>query len=704
MGSSTKSQAARSPSRLSRFVGLIPGLLLAVALVQRPLDSVDLWWHLARGREVLAGTIFPSRELLTLETLADASWLGGAPFFFAWSLGGVVALGFVPLAAGIALMFFGRLPVSRADKRFALIALSPLILYTVRDDLQAIPRLFDVLGLILTAQLLASSQAASRRRVVATLLLFAAWSNLASGPVWGLLLLMLHCGTRAASGTILLAAVVGGMLNPRGPLAWQDSFVLLTASDSAFSAPETFTTTMAVFLLLWLSWAGWFHVQHRWRLQPLLVSVATFSIPLAAGLMCTRNVPLGGTWILIHLGLLAASPVRQESSRSTPAGRKSGSVDVWDVRLSRASWGMAVGITAVLLMLDCGLLPLAGGKRPGWGIASSIDYRLVDPVWRTSPNESLLTWTPDAGCAGMVAWIGENLQLVDHPQRARLGGRWATHAGVVADIAGDHRAEYRRADGSWGGWRAQLAEWNVSLMAIPAGSNLHEILSTTPWKSLDLDAPCIPYVSTNDLRFASLIVDVLRQQGFVEAGPWQPTLEIYDGHGWRIDLLQMLGLGIDPVPAVAQSRHFRALGLSMAAARALLPVAQTNHTTPVRREWLAVQKALAEQEEDTAGRVSPFRQAIVASATASNEPASSPLLTKVVEQYRQGRLQEALEQLTGSSAEEAYAAAMLRLELGDTITALARLEEVVANGNDRVLTILAQSWLQQIEPFAERSE
>ncbi|MFG0333870.1 MAG: hypothetical protein ACF8TS_10955 [Maioricimonas sp. JB049] len=711
MSSSTPSQAARCPSRLSRCVGLISGLILAVVLLQRPLDSVDLWWDLARGREVLAGTFFPSRELLTLETLADADWLGGTPFFFAWSIGGIPALGLVPLAAGIAVWVSGRLPAGTCDKRFFLIALAPLILYVIRDDLQPVPQLLDIFGLILTSRLIVSSQAPSRRRVAATLLLFAAWSNLAAGPLWGLLLLMLHCGTGAASGTMLLAAVGGGMLNPRGPLAWHDSFVLLAAGNDTLARPEAFTGTTAVFLLLWICWVGWRLARHRRRLRPLLVTVTTCLVPIAAGLLHAKNIPIGGAWILVHLSLLAPSRTRQQSSAPPPADDHRHSADERQALLRRTSWGIAAGLTAVLLMLDYSVLPIPGGKRPGWGIASSLDYRLVDPVWRIRPDAPLRTWTPDAACAGMIAWIGENLQLVDHPERARLGGRWQTHAGVVADIAGDHRAQYRRADGSWGGWRAQLSDWDVALITIPAASPLHQVLSTTPWKSLDLDAPCLPYVSTNDLRFASLIVDVLRQQGFVEAGPWQPTAEIYDGHGWRVDLLQGLGLGHDPTPAIAQSQHFRALGLPMAAARALRPAGPGRIQIPARREWIAVQQALTRHEEVTAGQPSLFRQRVLASiqGAAPGPKERLPAATTIPEttweaairQYLQGRLRDVVQTLPESDSEGAYAAALVLLEAGETAAARARLAAVASTDDNQVLRILAEAWLREVEPFVE---
>ena len=691
---------------LSRTSRLLPGLILVVLLVQRSQDSADLWWHLARGREVLAGSLFPSRELLTLETLADADWLGGTPFFVAWSIGGVHALSVVPLLAGILIWILGRMSGARAGSRLALIALSPLLLYVIRDDLQAVPRLFDVLGLIFTARLVRSEQPTGRR-VVATAALFTAWANLSSGPLWGLLLLLLHCGTGNGTVSMILSAVLGGCLTPRGLMTWRDSFLLMTAGDGPGTNATTIGAATWGLLALWGAWSGYLILNRRQSRRSLIATAPQWLVPIATGLLSPANVPMAGTWILVHLGIL--SPSAQSTTEQDVARQ-----DVARHRLyQRLSWGTAAALTAVLLFVDCGLTPIAGGRRPGWGIASSIDWRLVDPVWRVSPDETLLTWSPDASCAGMIAWIGENVQLVDHPLRARLGGRWTLHAGVIDDIAGDRRAGYRRADGTWGGWRAQLSDWNVALLGIPAASPLHAILSTTPWQPLDLDAPCIPYVSTDDLRFAPFIVDVIRQQGLVEVGPWHPTREIYDGHGWRTDILDTLGMGMPPRPAILQSQHFRSLGLPMAAARALSPAAGLRFLSPTGREWTAVQHALHHHEETAGGRASEFRRRVLshigAGTRSAQETIDAPLpgddaWETAIELYRQGRLEDALRELPGANPQAAYAAAMILLEMGETAAAREHLLAVVSDGAPDALPILAESWLQEIDPFVESSE
>lgn len=56
-------------------------MLIVAMIVLRPISDAGLWWHLAHGRETFAGTMFPSQQLLTLETNAESDWLGGVPFF-----------------------------------------------------------------------------------------------------------------------------------------------------------------------------------------------------------------------------------------------------------------------------------------------------------------------------------------------------------------------------------------------------------------------------------------------------------------------------------------------------------------------------------------------------------------------------------------------------------------------------------------------
>jgi hypothetical protein len=238
---------------------------VTLLLVQRPLHAPGLWWHLSRGREVFAGTLCPSRDLLSLDVAGEADWLGGVLFYFTWSWGGIHALAAVPLLAAAAVIFSTRRRFSSTGG-FSLIVFCPLLLWTIRDGLQPVPAFFDFLGLFTLWHVLQRDMS-PRSRLLAVGVILAAWANLGPRPIWGLLLVVFF--SPQGAGTFLkclAAAVLGGLLTPRGLFTWRDSAVLF--SPSAFERLGTFreahwsgsfqgemwSVSEIAFLLLWCGW------------------------------------------------------------------------------------------------------------------------------------------------------------------------------------------------------------------------------------------------------------------------------------------------------------------------------------------------------------------------------------------------------------------------------------------------------------------
>jgi hypothetical protein len=315
---------------------------------------------------------------------------------------------------------------------------------------------------------------------------------------------------------------------------------------------------------------------------------------------------------------------------------------------------------------------------------------------------------------GIVAWLRGNVSMLDHPQRALLAGRWPAHLELVHDLQTAHRAGYRRDDGSWGGWVQRLAEWEVGMLFLPmeAGS-LNRALVETPWKPADLDSPTVPYVDADDPAFAGLIVEVIRQQGFVEVGPWQPSVGVYSGHGWRFDAVQTLGLGPDPAPGIRQSQFFRALNIPIASLRALLPVRRRSGDPRLAREFRACQRDLAYQEWVAFGQASLFRRLAVgalngragqtqhpSTSMASDEPRpDSGPWNRCIADYLEGNLPAAIRALSLRTPHERYAAAMLKLEAGQTESARSDLEQIPAAETGTAVSIAADYWREQISLF-----
>lgn len=751
-----------SPSRSTRLATPSKHLLwsavgcaaLIVLLVQRPLSSPDLWWHLARGREVISGTLFPAHALLTLDLSNEADWCGGVPFYLAWTLGGIDALAATPLLAAALLVGFAACQIPSGRRRWLAIIGLPLLLWTIRDGLEPGPQLFDLIGMLALWRVV-NSDLSARNRLATVFLTFTLWANLGPRPIWGLLLLLLadwspapQCppATRAASKRdrsdppritvpgrfivpLFLAALLGGMVTPRGLMTWRDSIILFAPSSFAnlatYGEPAWYgcfqrvpwTSAEMAFLLLWLTWTG--HHLVRWSTElppggdippldasrPPLLQTALCAVPLLAALLSKANLPACGLWILLD--------VLQQDAEQLPS-----SAEIPHHRWRRLVAPLTASAVALLVIVEAAGYGLPPYRRLGWGIAQELNPELLDAQLLSVREGSVVGWSPDARSAGIVAWLDGGVTPADHPQRALLGSRTALHAALIEDLLGSHRAGYRRDDGTWGGWVRQLADWNVEQLFVPAEQlPLNRALLRTPWKPADLDSPTIPYVSGHDPAFSQFILEAMQQQGFVEFGPWQPTIEIYAAAGWRTDLIAQFGGGPDPAPAILQSQLFRSLDLPLASLRALLPVRQQTQRPQLRQEFRACQDDLVYQEWSLFGEASQFRRRIASTLNRDQAPADSPpwvtpnaadeadaadAWNRCIDLYLQGRLTEAIHELPQETSQQQYAAAILWLELGDSNRAIELFDRLLSTSQDQSLLIAAKCWRQELEPFAGR--
>jgi hypothetical protein len=704
MPASSRPHRSEPPANVRWLLTWAVGVTLLVVL--RPLSDQDLWWHLARGRAVVAGTLSPSQSLLTLDRAAEADWLGGVPFYLLWTLGGEAALACVPLLAAVGLLWFVGRRMSFVPWAAAVLGL-PLALLVVRDGLQPVPHLFDLCGLVAVWALL-QSKPWERGRWLAVGLVFCLWANLSAGVLYGLLLLPLFAPPARSVWKLVVAALVGGALTPRGLLTWRDAVVLFVPRAFAGpveSVPANWNGLLAdglidsasiAFLLLW---GGWVIV--RLRSQRDLVVVARLAVPLMLVLLNRSHLPLAGLWVVLDW---LSSPSTVPPSVVMPG------------RWLQAA--LTVTMLAAVLVEATGEGP-GECRRLGWGIAQELDHRLLDVATLNIDDEHAAAWAAEARSAGVVVWVGGGVRLIDHPQRALLAGRWPLHAALRQDLLGAHRAAYRRADGGWGGFVRRLSEWNISLMFVPVEDvPLNRALTETPWRPVDLDSPTVPYASTDDEFFARPIVEALRQEGFVEAGPWQPTIDVYDSGGWRLDFAAWLGIGPQPAPAIRQSQLFRARDLPTASLRALLPVRQQSRSRRLQDEFRLCQEKLAYQEWVTFGDASLFRKRVVQSLTGDQRspsqapwrqidlrsaPPSLDAWDASLREYNAGRVREAIAALPLQTDEEHYAAAMMWLELGELQPARAQLQPLKGATSAPFLLIAAEYWISQMASFGQPS-
>lgn len=670
--------------------------LVALLLLSHPLRSVDLWWDLSRGREVVGGAVRPCQNLLVLDHASEAAWLGGVPFFCLWSVGGVFALATVPLIAGLAL--FSRVRSTRATRPALSIVVAVLLLFAVRADLEPTAWLFDLIGLVAVAAVLKRS-GTTRSLPVILAIIFASWANLGPRPLWGLLLVALWPAPVTNRGKVVLVSILAGMLTPRGPLTWLDSLVLFAPSAFVPSAElmeprwrslwgADWDASLVAGLVLWSVTAV--HVCRSDGLRS--ARGVMLLIPLIAVALAQQNLGPASLWTAMLWRMVA-----REESEDSVQGR------------SRWLAPALVGMTLLAIADARGMID-PDADTLGWGLSQAIDPRLLQIDDSIPGNESVNAWCADSRSAGVAAWACRKAKPVDHPLRAILGRRTRLHADLRSDLVTAHQWRYQRDDGLWGGWAHRLREWRATLMFVSAeDSQLHRALIETPWKLIKLDSPTAPYVSAENPRYDQAVVSVMRQQGLVETGWWQPSIDIYNPQGWRVDAAGMLGLMPSASPAIRQAGFFRAIQLPMAAARSLAPIRHGGGTRSVRAEFIRCQEALARDEWNASGRVSRFRRAVLLSASPSTTRDPAPWLEdaaeksppdkewrKCVELYGDGRTVEAATALTGVSVHDHYARGLLWVEAGE-IEQAGRAFRAAAAG-EGAEKIAAEYWLEQIAP------
>lgn len=720
---------------------------LTVLLVQRPLFAPGLWWNLARGREAASGSMSPSSQLLSLDATREADWCSGLFFFECWNVGGIHFLAAIPMLAAALLLWLLRGPVVKGLAPGTVITVIPLFFWTVRDGLQPVPELFDLCGLTLL-WFVVRADISSRARFISIMLTFVAWANFGPRPILGLLWLCClglrsrqpfsaelataepeNSNTAVPSPHIiqaLAAAIIGGVITPRGMLTWRDSGMLFCpaafATSGNYSGPDWIGAFQAgpwllpeyAFLLLWSLRVGTGiaafrlppslgdvtrKIARRTIYRELFRCIAGWLIPFAAVLLCRDNIPFCGLWILLNLCPLMHSKPKQASA--------------WNPRRKPPVIALAMAVLCLILLEAAGI-GMPPFHRLGWGISQEMDPRLLDASLFASPTARVNAWAPDTRSIGIAAWLNRDIEMVDHPQRALLGGRIPQHQALMADLLGAHRAGYRRNDGTWGGTVRQLAAWNVKWIFVPVEMpQLHRELVRSTWQPMDMDSPTVPFISTDYDEHSDVILETMAQQGFVELGPWHPTSDVYDGQDWRYDAIELLGGGIDPAPAIRQSRLFRTMDIPMASLRALLPVRKEGMQLSLANEFLACQKELAYQEWITFGEASYFRRLIVNTLSPETASRDEPWFTlnpdeaidtseqwkTCVADYVQGRIAEAIESLARRTPSQIFAAAMMQLELGESQRSWKLLEELLSETEDPSVLIAARYWYQQIGQF-----
>lgn len=686
-------EASSSSLASSSLASWAPWFALLAAA--RPVSAEDLWWHAARGREVLTSmTVSPARRLLLDQTTNETDWLGGVPLYLLFE-----AAGFVGVFAGkllLAAALLGLL-LKLTPRRTCLLVLLPAAALTV-----ASPALLPGgrgIGLLCLAGLLAWRETTWKRRWQRSLVLAGLtclWAN--GGPLFILapVVVLLSFDDRSEIGIRELAiTLLAGSITPRGFSGWGDSLRLAapwlfeqsaTLNDTSF-APLEISEPLS-WLFAGFSAIGLLLLFGASRQRPGALAWMTAT---AAGLANAWLAPLAAIWLCGEA--LAAMPSKanvepsdepsEETRRETGAergarGRVSAIVD----------WG--VGGLAAVLLLAGGLGAIGSPHGWGMGVAAELEPRLLEQSIADSPRGAAWTW--DAAATGAAAWCG--LKPLDSPDRALVAGRLRGLRLAVDDLRYERRNRYLRSDGTWGGWWLWTRRAEQPLLWIVVSSRdvaSLRALESTGFRPTSIDSPIIAHASSYEPQMAPAIVRLLPIRNAVAHEDWTYTPPYHGGlfydlpHFMRWDAEQRL----------RQGRVFWGMKLPTAALRAIT-TAEVRFQ-PLRRDCYL---DLASREKRVLGKPAIWTEAVLNMLTHGQpsldpEDATTQAIRDAARVYIADGPKAALPLLmSATKPADRYAAAQLQLELGGAVAARDTLRTLVEAAPDDPHAVRARDALR----------
>ena len=316
---------------MPRFRGVVAVAAAGALLSFRPIYEPDLWWHLAHGRETLAGRLV--RTNVFSFNYGDyrqhyTSWLFDALAYGAWVAAGPVGVQLLQgllLAATLALIYLGCRVRAPAWSAVAVLMLGFFVL-----EPRAIPRphLVSFAGLAACAWMVErAALRGSAAPLLPSIALVAVWSNFHVECVFGVLLVALFAAgewlrpgslTRAQAARALAIAAAGSvatLANPYGlglAAYFYENWSVPTILTIAELEPPPWPAYRAFYTYLVLS-AGL--MAWQWR-NVRLWEVCTAVVFAAAGARFLRLTPL----VLLATAPMVARRLAVLAPRVRPAG------------------------------------------------------------------------------------------------------------------------------------------------------------------------------------------------------------------------------------------------------------------------------------------------------------------------------------------------------------------------------------------------
>jgi len=416
-------------------------------------------------------------------------------------------------------------------------------------------------------------------------------------------------------GCFLVAAAIGGSINPVGHWVWHDSLVqsIPWAFAPGWTMKETawlplmqvsWTRSEYVFLVLTCVWAA---KQFCWRDSTAMVTVTLVLHFLAW--TSSALVPLAMVWMTWQCswGMLR-QPV---AVRGNPSGKSSPELNA----VAKILRWVAVQFVPGALIL---IIALVSNRTSGWGIEANLDPRMLQMAIGDAVNAGTVL-AVDLRSAGMAAWVigpagpaaaaSGDPRLQDEPERSLIGGRLVNQERILTDLRAGRLMRYWRADDSPGGWWLPLTAQDTSIIVCSRRAlTLIRALEPTIWKPLSLDSPVIPFARAGDPLHNSRMIEILKQRQLVDSGPWAYSPPQSSGSPFDRDRFGLRAVVINPAIVFDQAELFASMELHTAALRTL---SYGNNRWPSHNRflplWQRIQIELADAERKQIGLASLMR-------------------------------------------------------------------------------------------------
>lgn len=685
----------------ARFVDVWTCLFLAALIVfsaLRPISNDDFWWQLSRGRAVMNGELFSGRGLLAGDSMAEADWLGGVPWYLIYTLTGLTGLMVWKITLVIGLVVWawrGSQHLGPSLQWFAIFGLS-LVASQIADPS---PVQWDALGLLISAALLTRlRQRFTTKRLIILGAVVCAWANLAPGCLWILLLVLLSPlppllndeeskeGPQLSlqqRAIVSMVAMLSICMTPRGLMTYWDSarriMPMLVESQEILCKTEwhpVWSETIDSSVIGWVIIAivALISLGTRGKNRPAVWLL--FAAVVSLGCWSRPNILVASVFLL-HSTLTitrAAVPIAM-----SPTPIQAPIKGAWPVGAAMTVLLMLAGLT-----IDSGTF-VGNSSRLGWGLDRRLEQRLfADSIRHSQSAVRPIIETAhctDIRAAGMLVWNGGTIKpyLVAH--RALINARLRDEVLLNHELEVGWLKSHRRSDGTAGGWWLPLRTRQTALVVLSAErTTLIQSLQPTIWKPLSIDSPVLAYALAGDPRFSRRIHEIQSQRELVDRGAWTFTPEAAAGNDQLFDVAGWATGDLDDKPTLRQSAVLRAMNMPLASARVLRPLlSQAGARHYVRREFANCQLDLARREFFTIGQVGEFRMRvldaigqrspvpILPTPQPSNPPANDAAATiwnEAVTKYLEGDPYRAAQLLDQESAEALATIALLKWESG----------------------------------------